>query len=232
MSLIYTYDGSAISHKIEPSGISITERADMGEPSFGGVPIEDPAGSLTLLGHRPFIIEEDDCAQPRLFTGWVTERGIGRSLDRGMFVGAEARLHDTTIVSCNALFSFRQISGVDGNRPDETWEERLDWILNSDYLDGLISTSRTFTDTWPNPMDAADYRGSTPAAVLDDLAQRFDGAVNYFAFWDPAATAVTLFFDHIAQGIALSTLSISNVYSDVDNSTCFAPDSVAVLVSL
>ena len=120
MALIYEYDGGAIAHNIAPSGISLTHRADMGEASFGGIPIEDPAASLTLVGHKTFTVEEDDCAQPRLFTGWTTERGIGRDLDRGMFVGPNPRLHDTTIVDINAAFGFRQITGADGERPSET----------------------------------------------------------------------------------------------------------------
>jgi len=229
MALIYTYDGGAITHKVAPSGISLTHRADMGEASFGGIPIEDPAASLTMVGHKTFTVEEDDCAQPRLFTGWTTERGIGRDLDRGMFVGPNPRLHDTTIVDINAAFGFRQITGADGNRPDETWIERLTWILESDYLDDAISHSEDFIVTNTTAMDAADYRGSAPSAVMDDLSDRSGNAYTYFLFWDPAATAITLFFDNPTSFIAASTLSISNVYADVDNATCFAPDSVAKL---
>jgi hypothetical protein len=229
VTLAYTYDGAALTHKVAPSGIDIPQRADMGEVSMGGIPIEDPAADLTMLGHRPFTVTESACAQPRLFTGWTAERGIGRSLDLGLFVGPSPRVHDATIIDLNALFGFRLVSGADAKRPEETWEARLDWILNSDYLSGLISSSRTFTDTWPNPMDEADYTGSFPSAVLDDLAQRFDGAVNYFAFWDPVGAAVTLFFDHQDQGIADCALSISNLIADVNSTTCFAPDSVSRL---
>jgi hypothetical protein len=229
VTLAYTYDGAALTHNVAPSGIEIPQRADMGEVSMGGIPIEDPAADLTMLGHRPFTVTESACAQPRLFTGWTAERGIGRDLDLGLFVGPNPRIHDATILDLNALFGFRLISGADAKRPEETWEARLEWILHSDYLTGLISTSRTFTDTWPNPMDEADYTGSYPSSVLDDLAQRFDGAVNYFAFWDPAGAAVTLFMDHVAQGIADCTLSISNLIADVNSTTCFAPDSIARL---
>lgn len=231
MTLSYTYDGAGVMHKAAPTGLEIPTRAEMGEASFGGVPLEDPGATLTTLGHRPFTVVESACAQPRLFTGYVTERGIGRDLDRGMFVGEDARLHDVTIVDMNALFNFRVISETDGNRPEETWAERLTWLLASDYLSGLIAgtVGAGYIDTWPNPMDAADYRGGFPSAVLDDLAQRFDGAVNYFAFWNAAQTRVELFFDHIDQGIGNCTLSISNDWGDVDNALVFAPDSVAKL---
>jgi len=229
MALIYKYNGGAITHKVAPSGISLTHRADMGEASFGGIPIEDPAGTLALVGHKPFTVEEDDCSQPRLFTGWTTERGIGRDLDRGMFVGPNPRLHDTTIVDMQAAFGFRQITGEDGSRPEETWQARCTWILQSDYLDDAISHSEDFIVTNTVMMDAADYRSSAPSAVMDDLSDRSGNAYTYSLFWDPAATAITLFFDNDSESIGLSTLSISNVWTDVDNATCFAPDSVAKL---
>jgi hypothetical protein len=229
VSLVYSYDGTPITHKVAPSGIQITHRADMGEASFGGIPIEDPAASLTMVGHKTFTVEEDDCAQPRLFTGWTTERDIGRDLDLGMFVGPDPRVHDTTIVDINAAFGFRQITGVDGNRPEETWAERLTWILESDYLDDAISHSQDFVGASVLPMDAADYRGSNPSSVMDDLSARTGDIYTYFLFWDPAESEIRLFFEAPTLYIAACTLSISNVYTDVDNATCFAPDSVAVL---
>jgi hypothetical protein len=229
VTLAYTYDGAPLTHDIAPSGISLPQRADMGEASFGGIPIEDPDADLTLLGHRPFIVEEDDCSQPRLFTGYVTERGIGRSLDRGMFVGANPRLMDTTIVDSNSAFGFRQITGTDGNRPAETWGARVTWLLGSDYLSGLISTDETWVITSALPMDAADYRKGYPSAVLDDLSDRITKPTNWFAFWDSAASEVRLFFDYDTETIGDCSLRISNVDADIDSAVTFAPDSVASL---
>ena len=125
MSLIYSYNGTPIAHNVAPSGINVPQRADMGEASFGGIPIEDPGATLTLFGHRPFVVDEDACdAQPRLFTGYVAQRDIGRSGENALIVGEDQRLHDTTIVDVNAIFGFRLISGVDGNRGAEPWGER------------------------------------------------------------------------------------------------------------
>ena len=77
MTLSYTYYGAAITQKIAPSGINITHRAD-GDPSQGGLPIEDPAAALTMVGWKPVTVEESACSQPRLFTGFTMQRDIGR----------------------------------------------------------------------------------------------------------------------------------------------------------
>jgi hypothetical protein len=224
MTLTYTYDGAALTHDIAPTSVSLPSSAEKGEPSMGSLIVEDPGATLALRGHRPFVIEESACSQPRLWTGWTTERGSGRSLDDGQFVGASARIHDVTIVDLNALFNFRILSGTDANRPAETWNARIAWLVASDYLAGLIEdTGYIVSNT--QPMDAADYRNGYASAVLDDLVDRLPGSeLNYFAFWDVTAAAVGLWFGPIDEAVSDSTLRISNVPADVDSTTTFAPD--------
>ena len=229
MSLVFTYDGAPLAFGVKPSRVDITARADMGEASFAGVDFEDAGAALTTVGHRPFVITETACSQPVLFTGWTTERGIGRSVPDALLTGPDQRLHDLTAVDINNAFMYRVIAGTDGNRPEEPWADRLTWILESDYLDDAISNSQAFVVTNTTSMDAADYRGSPPSAVFDDLSDRSGGVYGYFLFWDPAEEAITLFFDRDNEYIAHSTISISNVLSDVDSTTCFAPSSDALL---
>ena len=232
MTLAYTYDGAAITQKIAPSGINITHRAD-GDPSQGGLPIEDPAAALTMVGWKPVTVEESECAaQPRLFTGFTMQRDIGRSLDEGLFVGEDARLQDLTVTCLNAIFGFRVITRTGaggGNRPAETWADRLTWILESEYLSDWISADQTWVVTNTTMMEETDYRGGYAASVMEDLVDRSGGAYLYFAFWDTTADEIRLFFDNDNETIGLSTISISNDWDDVDNDYIFAPDSVAKL---
>jgi len=228
MSLTYTYDGTAVTHDAAPSGLNVTHRAD-GEASFGGIPFEDPTASLVVVGHKLVTVEEDECAQPRLFTGFTTERGMARSLDEGLFVGANPRLVDMTVVDMNAALGFRQITGSDGNRPAETWADRLTWILESDYLNEFISSDQTWIVTNTVSIEAADYRDAYATAVLDDLVDRSGGAYVYFAFYDTTADEVRLFFDNDTEVIGACTLSISNVDADVDGATVFAPTTTTKL---
>lgn len=229
MTLSYLCDGSALTHNVAPTTVSVTSAAEMGEAAQSGLVIEDPGADLVLLGHRPFVITEDACAQPRLFTGWTTERGIGRDVEAGLFVGSGARSHDVTIIDLNALFNFRLISGTDGNRPAETWNARMAWLLASDYLSGLIADTGRIVANGAT-MDEADYRGQYPAAVLSDLVERFAvREMTYFAFWDTTASAVGLWLDELDAAISDSTLRISNVPADIDSTTTFAPDPEAKL---
>ena len=228
MSLTYTYDGVAVTHNAAPAGLNVTHRAD-GEASFGGIPFEDPTASLVVVGHKLVTVEEDECAQPRLFTGFTTERAMGRSVDEALFVGANPRLVDMTVVDMNAALGFRQITGSDGNRPAETWADRLTWILESDYLNEFISSDQTWIVTNTTSIEAADYRSAYATAVLDDLVDRSGGAYVYFAFWDAVASEVRLFFDNDVEVIGACTLSISNVDADVDGATVFAPTTTSKL---
>jgi hypothetical protein len=224
MSLAFDYNGAPLTHGVKPSTISITTRAENGEAEFGTIPIEDPDASLDLVGHKPFLVEDDDCAQPRLFTGYVAQRDIGRSTERGLRGDEDQRLVEVSIVDCNAIAGFRPISGDDGNRPEETWDARLAWIMGSDYLDGLYGEDTTWIDAHDNPMDAADYRGGFPAAVLDDLVNRFEGAMNWFFAWNPDTSDVELAVFGIDDVTSSCTLSISNVLADVDGVSVFYAD--------
>jgi len=227
MTLSYTYNGGAITHDIAPSTASIESVAEQGASAFSSFQADDPDADLELLGHRPAIIEESACAaQPRLFTGWTTERGVGRVVEAGLHGDETTRGVDVTLVDVDALFNFRLLSGTDAKRPAETWQERLNWLLGSDYLTGLIAdTGHIIVNTVA--MDAADYTDGFPAAVMSDLMDRT--GYNYFAFWDPSTSSVGLFVGHDGDSFSASSLSISNVIADIDSDYCFAPDPAAQL---
>src|SRR5204863_2040096 len=69
--------------------------------------------------------------------------------------------------------------------------------------------------------DATQYKGQFPSDVLNDLCGP-RGQI-FFVYWDQSAQALGLFFDAPTATTHTSTLTISNVLSDVDNTTCFAP---------
>jgi len=63
-------------------------------------------------------------------------------------------------------------------------------------------------------MDAANYIDGFPEDVLADCAGRYATPINWFAFWDPGATASSLFFDYIGEATYDCTISISNDPAD------------------
>lgn len=234
MSLEFTYDdggsggGDELSAYVKPSTISVPSRAEMGDTGNGVIPLDDMAGTVEIVGHQPFIVEESACSQPRLFTGWVVERDYGRQGEGGLIVEA-SRLAEVNIVDANAAAGFRIIWDTDGDQPEETWNDRLAWIVGSDYLGPLIGGDTTFFGSYTQTMDAADYRGSTAGSVLDDLCERTGGVLNWFIFWNPATSSLELFIKREQYDIGQCTLSISNVETDVDGSTVFAADMEAKL---
>jgi hypothetical protein len=201
----------------------------MGETATGAFTVEDDAAALTLIGYQPINISDSTCSQPRLFTGWTFERGYQRDEENAILTSV-ARTHDVSIIDMNACFGFRQMDRAGGaSRPAETWAQRLTWILGSEYLSPYISADQSFVVTNTTAMDAADYTGSYPSAVMQDLSDRSGNAYDYFAFWNPSTKAVTLFFDNDVESIADSVLRISNVLSDQDQWITFGPDKLAKL---
>ena len=238
MTLAIDYNGAPIGYDVPPTKVAMPQRAELGAISMGSISPEDPTAALTLVGHKPIAITESACSQQRLFTGWTVERNMGRSFEQSQFVGADPLIHDTTIVDLNAAFGFRIITWTDGKRPEESVDDRLAWLLASNYLAGpdgeLVGDTGKVKTGFTLMMDAVDYRGSYPSDVLADLSQRYATPINYFAYWDFAPVTghgvarPGLFFDYISEGTFDCTISISNLIADtytgdVPKTTCFAP---------
>ncbi len=233
MGLSYTYNGSALGYDVPPTKATLPSRAELGSISIGGVSPEDPTAALTLVGWKPFHVDESDCSQTRLFTGWVADRHIGRSFEQTQFVGANPRIHDTNITDLNAALSMRLIWDTDGKRPAEYLSTRVAWLLASSYLTGLLDdTGKVHNFGSTDMMDATDYRGQFPDAVLTDCNDRTGGVLNYFAFWDPTPASgsprAALFFDTLDASTYDCTISISNAGDD-NGTTIFEPDHPARL---
>lgn len=231
MSLDIRLDGEAVLLGVQPSSISCGTIANMGEPGYGSLTVEDTDADLSTVGLRPVLIHETACSQPVLFRGWIGERNYRRDRENAQIVGV-SRIQDVTLVGLGACFGYRMIKGTDGSRPEETWSERLTWLLGSNYLagtSGALVEDTGYCMTSTLTMDAVDYQGAYPSAVLDDLCDRYGGAVNYFAFWDTAAETVGLFIGPEGDTIGDCPLLISNVLSDIDGTTTFAPNGEAVL---
>jgi hypothetical protein len=233
VGLSYTYDGSALGFDVPPTKATLTSRAELGSISTGGVSPEDPTAALALVGWKSFHVDESDCSQTRLFTGWVADRNIGRSFDQSQFVGPDPRIHDTNICELNAALSMRLIWDTDGKRPAEYLSTRVAWLLGSSYLTGLLDdTGKVAAFGSTDMMDAADYRGQFPDAVLGECNDRTGGVLNYFAFWDPTPASgsprAALFFDTLDAATYDCTISISNAGDD-NGTTIFEPDHPARL---
>ncbi len=223
-TLHHFIDGVEVSSAVEFGTVTdLTSAAFGGERGGGMVTVTDPTGALNLRGWKPYYVTEPACTtQPRVFTGYIAGKKILRGPEGPRGPG---RVWECSVNDLNAVFKLRAIRGTDGKRQSETVEARIAWILAAHALSGLIADTGFVTSTGGQIVDEADYRNQFAENVLDDLTFGYD----YFAWWDPAAAAgagaVSLWYGLRTGSTNTSTLSISNVASDVNDTTVFAPGS-------
>ena len=205
------------------SGFSFTDSADSGTLAMSRVRVDDPSGNLTIVGHHAFRAIETGCSWPSLFRGYFADRTVKRA--ESMLTGA-ARVWDATVYDLNAALQFEVIRGTGAQRPAETDTERLAWLLGAGYL-GPISSDDSAVFGADVDLDKQDYRGMTAGDVLSDCAQV--SGCNYFVAWDETVGSPVIHYYLPTRAFNSSTLRISNVLSDVDGTTVFAPDKTAEL---
>lgn len=199
-------------------GFSFTEAAESGIVSMSRVRVDDPGGSLDLVGHHSLNVDETSCSWRRLFTGYFADRTIKRA--PGLQTGVQ-RIWESNVYDVNSAATFEVIRGSTGKRPKETDTARLAWLLSSGFL-GPISTDSSAVFGAGVDLDKADYRGQTVVEVMTDCAQTSGN--NWFVAWDQTLNAPVLHYYDPQRAFNTCTIKISNVLSDVDMSTVFCPD--------
>ncbi len=184
----------------------------------GSLPVDDPGGSRNLVGLKVVQVKELACSTPTLWYGYASDRIIARGAGAtdSLRTGADRRW-DPQLVDVNAVFGFEVLHGTTWNRPAETDFARIAALLASGVIPifdlGLVSS------TGPVNLSAADYRGQTPANVMDDCANLSNR--NYFAYWDDTNAKIGLFYQLPRYSGYQSTLRLTNVLADVDDVTTF-----------
>lgn len=226
MTLFYYYGSGDFGNdriRLGPAGFSFQEAADTGTVAMSKVVVDDPLGTLDIVGHHAFRAIETACTWDSLFRGYFADRTIKRQAS--MRTGA-ARVWDSTVYDLNAALSFEVIRGSSAHRPKETDTARLAWLLASGFT-GPVSTDGGHVFGAGVSLDKADYRGRYMADVLSDCAQVSGN--NFWVAWDDTVGAPTLHYYDPQRAHNSSTLKISNVLADVDSLTVYAPDFEAPL---
>jgi len=225
MTLFAYLDGADLGYRVRLNGFGLSSRAD-GSLGIGGIVFDDSDATLTVRGWQSIVVRETACtAAPTLFTGFIADRNYSRKGEAEYRTGT-ARWIDTNLIDQNAVLHFRLITDSDGKRPEELISARISWLLNSAYMTGFISDTSLVDSTDPVPFGEADYRGQYADDVLQDLA----GPIAKLFFVYPTQTlgARGLFFNTPTATTSTSTLTLSNVLSDVDNATCFPAGNVVL----
>jgi hypothetical protein len=196
-------------------GLQLTAAAD-GSFATGTLQVDDPTGALTLANLAYFTVTETACSQPRCFTGYA----YSISVARGVYRNGAGRLYTIEVADLNVLLHLRAFHAADAKRPEETITARMAWLMASVGMSGLVydngyigAVSSTFL------AGERDYRDDGYAD--DVLADCVVVARVFFVYWDPVALQPSLFFESPNAAINDSTLRISNVLADIDETTTF-----------
>lgn len=200
---------------IRRDSLVVVEAAFGGEVGIGGFARDD-----TALGDVPAMklvtIDESAASPTRMFTGYTSVRGLTRGT---LGKVSTVRQWDVTILDLNTILDDEVFQVSSANRPEETDYARVTWALSTPALlnslgvaAGVVPNTNTVT------MEAKNYRGEGARSVFEDCAAASNK--NYFIY--DYGSGHKLYYD-LATGTSLtSSLTLSSVLADVDNSTCFA----------
>lgn len=168
-------------------------KAEEGAVGSWTVTLDDPDGTLEVLGHRTWFVEDDESEDPDdiIFAGFTGSQSYGR-MDGGETrrIGPEARVITLELYDANTWLSRILMRGADCKRPIETDAERMDWLLSTAEA-GLLGDVSTYVDaTSPRNMDKADLRGTYFGQVVTDCASA--SGKNFYVWYRKVSGVRTL----------------------------------------
>lgn len=175
----------------------LVTNAEMGSPGISSIIFDDLTGTIghdgdDITGLKYFHVVETDCPSGDQYLGvWFTgsrtyRRGSGNSLITGPMRQIEVELVDS-----NFVLTWHIIRAGDADRPAETADERLDWLLGTTWVSARIIPGVIDVPDLVN-MDAVDYTGQRVVDVIDDCAQQTSS--NYYLYFSEADGSFALAF--------------------------------------
>jgi hypothetical protein len=221
MTLTITYGGADVTDDVWLEGgiISLTSTANGSADSVAALSVDDPDGGTTLLPLGEVIVEESACSDSRCFTGTA----LNLRISRGPYRSGPGRVWEFDVPDLNELMKRRILRGSDANRPAESGSDRIDWLLTTVGMAGVVFDNGAIAaNSWT--YEATDYRGQYALDVMESIVSA-SGELGrvFFVYWDQTAGQPSLFYASPNAVLNDSTLAITNVMSDVDDSTVFAP---------
>jgi hypothetical protein len=216
VSLFAYLNGSDVAQSIRLNDFGLTTKAD-GHPGVGGIVFDDPVGTLNVRGWMTVLVKETACTTaPVLFDGFIFDRAYSRSNGSVTYRQGKSRFINSNLQDENAVMHTRLITGLDGKRPAETRDERIQWLLGSAYLSGLIDDTSLVSSGAEN-FEEASYLGQYADDVLADVLAPINRI--FFLYTTQPDGGRGLFVDRATETIATSTLTISNVLADITYDT-------------
>jgi hypothetical protein len=180
----------------------------LGESASALVMVDDPDGTLTFVPWRRFWITEDEAptGKRRLWMGYITAVRVRR---RDHYLGP-GRVWELELYDINSILHHRILLPADNaNRPAETDIQRLDWLLGTNWANGVIYSDLGLVDRYDAvQMDAHDYTGSYFSDVLADLSNA--SGKNHFLVYHEEADHRDLFYARNNSDLWDSGVTLTN----------------------
>ncbi len=227
MSLVYWLQepGGTLLDVTDRCQFDMEEKAEEGSVAVNTLVIDDPLGDLDIFGHRILAVEETTAVDEDdrfVFVGFIgTVKTIRGPSDRT----GTARQYVCEVSDANTILSRRVMRGDDNDRPEETDNERIEWVLTT-HESNAIDDTRYVTSGDPWDMDEADYLLQDALAIYADCSQQ--SGKNYFVTYfgdtgvDPDVNpwgVFSLWYEHASAGEYNSTATLSNYMTAVDVET-------------
>jgi hypothetical protein len=191
-------------------------RAEAGQGGRWEGVVDDPDMTLDFVGHRRWIIYEDDSDDANEVVVDGLTQGTRIAHSGGEVTNPTGRVWIIEVADLNTLFQYRVMIGSDSQRPEETDVERVTAIANSEemgYFDNLTFISAGS----PVDMEEENVRGQFTHQVIDSCAQ--DTGKNWYIFSEGdhvSGTDIALWYGRDSLDTRTSPLSLSNDPADLD----------------
>lgn len=222
MTVEHRLDGVLVTNRVElVDGVEgLVTAAERGAVAAGGVIIDDPLGELDLTTWRLYTCDDTDATPTRVYTGRAIDRTVGRLSKQ--FSGT-ARTWNCTLNDLNAELHRVLIRFIDndGKRLAESDVTRLNWLLGSRALSGIVWDEGLVSAAGACNLLAQDERRK----FADDIISEWISVAgkNFYVYQDTASGHPALAYQHDESAYWAATIAISNAGDD-NGSTIFAPE--------
>lgn len=221
MTIEFRKSGVLLTNRVEfpifgnDGGIgALQTAADNGALGAGLVVIDDPDGDLTVEGWETFTVDDTSATPTRVWTGLITEHKGARGQK---YMTGSARVHVCDLYDENAYLHLHVLRVNAAKRGPETDVARIQYILTSEALSGLVFDEGLVGTASPINLLEQDMRRT----FADDAIRTFSPVAgkNFYAYHGTAGPALVYQADSATYWAA--SLGISN--DDADIGTAIYP---------
>jgi hypothetical protein len=207
-----------ITYRCRTYQLDVKQNAEEGSVGISTLVIDDPDGDLDVGGWRVFYILESEAEDPDQQIIYVGHSTPQVQIKRGPYRVEAGRQWEVQLADVNNMLERRLMLGGDNDRPDETDNARIAWVLGTDEGE-VIGDTRYVTSDNPFNMDENDYLGQATINVYRDCGEQ--SGKNYFLthFGDVGPYPFgdySLFYEKPEELVYVSSARLTNLLSDVD----------------